>query len=514
MAAYKFTSHRQLKNLLNDAEVKQKKDIKDFAGGHLNESRLFRPPSDWASVKWTAGKDTARPLSLPKSGLIEVRKQNGEQSNKINNVLNVLYDFSVGTSGSVPVPKKNQSNALPNKKSYKKQDDHDSRPVSTRKNISPVSRKSIYTELEDGILVEELKAEEMMLRHPVIEPVMIKRTSAEDQDIMEELTERLDKDGLLTFRHSFLPTYHTGVTKKDQFTKMKQFESGVLRKQDSEEKKVLTGVKAVQHLEKKLQQELDNLNILDSGPNFHKLQVYSNIYEDLMAESVTFAYVLRSVKTEYDNYISRLLDKQTPQNSRMLRDQVQQMTSRGTSRPKDLNDAKQKVISLEEKATQSLEENDRLRKKLEEEKVWLENVPTPEPRAVTTSVYREEPPPELCDEIEHVKSQILEKLDDLQDLRTKLRAAFVPLTVCSHLEQCIKETEIEVQKLLKQNEYLEKTIGDMESELKDAIQDADTSERDARRIWRKVNSRRGLPGTSCDEEDDDDDESKWNWYIS
>lgn len=40
--------------------------------------------------------------------------------------------------------------------------------------------------------------------------------------------------------------------------------------------------------------------------------------------------------------------------------------------------------------------------------------------------------------------------------------------------------QIEVQKLLKQNEYLEKTIGDMESELKDAIQDADTSERDAR----------------------------------
>ena len=65
-----------------------------------------------------------------------------------------------------------------------------------------------------------------------------------------------------------------------------------------------------------------------------------------------------------------------------------------------------------------------------------------EPRTITTSVYREEPPPELCDEIEHVKSQILEKLDDLQDLRTKLRAEYVPLTVCSHLEQCIKETEV------------------------------------------------------------------------
>lgn len=41
-----------------------------------------------------------------------------------------------------------------------------------------------------------------------------------------------------------------------------------------------------------------------------------------------------------------------------------------------------------------------------------------------------------------------------------------------------------------------------------------------RRIWRKVNSRKGLPhmpneknGTT-ESDDDDDDESKWNWYIS
>ncbi|XP_052087694.1 uncharacterized protein LOC127724685 [Mytilus californianus] len=506
MAAYKFTSHRQLRGLLNDAEVKQKKDIAEFAGGHLNESLLYKPSSEWASAKWTAGKDTAS--SSPKSAVS--RETNHNEGKKMKNVLNVLYDFSVGTSGSLPIPSKKST---PNKKDYKKEYD-DSRPVSTRKDISPVSRKSIYSELNDGVLVEELKAEEMMLPPPLVAPQMKKSPPPADYDVMEELTERLDNDGYLTFRHTFLPTHHTGVTKKDQFHKMKQFESGVLRKQDSSEQNVLTGVKAVEHLEKKLKQELDNLNIFDSGPNFHKLQVYSNIYEDLLLESATFAYILRCIKTEYDNYISRLLDKQTPQNSRMLRDQVQQMTSRGTSRPKDLIDAKQKVVTLEEKATSCLEENERLRKKLDEEKIWLENASEPEPRPAISSVYKEEPPPELCDEIEHVKSQILEKLDDLQDLRTKLRADYVPLTVCSHLEQCIKETEIEVQKLLKQNEYLEKTIGDMESELKDAIQDADTSERDSRRIWRKVNSRRGLPGSTGEEDDDDDDESKWNWYIS
>ena len=46
--------------------------------------------------------------------------------------------------------------------------------------------------------------------------------------------------------------------------------------------------------------------------------------------------------------------------------------------------------------------------------------------------------------------------------------------------------QIEVQKLLKQNEYFERSNNEMEAELKDSIQDADTSERDARYV-RKQN---------------------------
>lgn len=66
----------------------------------------------------------------------------------------------------------------------------------------------------------------------------------------------------------------------------------------------------------------------------------------------------------------------------------------------------------------------------------------PEPRVQLASTYHEEPMAELADEIEHVKALILEKLDDLNALRTKLREEYVPLTVCNHLEQCIKETEV------------------------------------------------------------------------
>jgi len=44
----------------------------------------------------------------------------------------------------------------------------------------------------------------------------------------------------------------------------------------------------------------------------------------------------------------------------------------------------------------------------------------------------------------------------------------------------ISVCQIEVQKLLKQNEYFERSNNEMEAELSDSIQDADTSDRDAR----------------------------------
>ena len=66
-----------------------------------------------------------------------------------------------------------------------------------------------------------------------------------------------------------------------------------------------------------------------------------------------------------------------------------------------------------------------------------------EPPAIPTiSMFIDDSPIELADEIEHGKALILEKLDALNDLRRKLRLEYVPLTVCTHLEQCIKETEV------------------------------------------------------------------------
>ncbi|CAL1538515.1 unnamed protein product [Lymnaea stagnalis] len=220
--------------------------------------------------------------------------------------------------------------------------------------------------------------------------------------------------------------------------------------------------------------------------------------------------------TEYDNYIAKLLDGQTSQ-QHLLRDQVNQMASRGTSRPGEMSAAAQRLKVLEDKAKYLLEMNERLKVDMRTEQHNLNKTPeVPAKRTPPGGYSKKEQPVELSLELENMKALILEKLDELNTQHVQLREDYVPITVCTHLEQCIKETEVEVQKLLKQNEYFERSIAEMEADLKEAIIEADTSEKDARRIWRKVNSRRGMPGSqhSKDSDDDCDDETKWNWYIS
>ena len=66
----------------------------------------------------------------------------------------------------------------------------------------------------------------------------------------------------------------------------------------------------------------------------------------------------------------------------------------------------------------------------------------PQHKQVMSFTHRDDAPIELADELEHRKALIMEKFDALLDLRRKLREEHVPLTVCTHLEQCIKETEV------------------------------------------------------------------------
>jgi len=58
-----------------------------------------------------------------------------------------------------------------------------------------------------------------------------------------------------------------------------------------------------------------------------------------------------------------------------------------------------------------------------------------ESRTITTSVYREEPPPELCDEIEHVKSQILEYQSLMTLKQNKSKTGYIFFKMHKYIEK-------------------------------------------------------------------------------
>ena len=262
MTAHKFTAHRHLRSVLDNVESVQKQDINDFSWGHLNERNLYSTPSQIGQGRiWKSSKHI-KPIDIKKEreAVKPVSPKSKPTGNKDKKMKDVLYDFSVGTTGSVAVPSPRKSRATPPRREkieeFKRETSEAKR--SSPRSVSAGSQKSLYTQLDDGVLIEELKPQEMMVTTPRV-PVtqfLPKKLLPEDEnyDIMDDLTQTLDRDGLLTYRHTFLPSYTTGVTKSDQYYKMKQFESSVLRKQDSEEQNVLSGIKAVEHLEKRLKE--------------------------------------------------------------------------------------------------------------------------------------------------------------------------------------------------------------------------------------------------------------------
>ena len=55
---------------------------------------------------------------------------------------------------------------------------------------------------------------------------------------------------------------------------------------------------------------------------------------------------------------------------------------------------------------------------------------------------RDETPVELADQVEELHSKIMTKLDAMNSLREELRTKYVPSSVCTQLEQCVKDSEV------------------------------------------------------------------------
>ncbi|GCC26672.1 hypothetical protein chiPu_0005090 [Chiloscyllium punctatum] len=163
----------------------------------------------------------------------------------------------------------------------------------------------------------------------------------------------------------FVESYLVGLTRKDQFSKLLEFEKNILMKQDLLDREALTGYKAVAKHEWKLTHELMKIDHLPR-PNLRRLQVFSDVFEDICQDSPILCEILREIKAEYDLYLLSLLESQPTDRHKILQAELRGMATR-TVKTHHVEEVQQKVLSLEQEARLALQRNDELRNELEAE---------------------------------------------------------------------------------------------------------------------------------------------------
>jgi hypothetical protein len=212
--------------MLHALQLAHRKDIYEFSGGHLNESKLYKPREISTRQSWDTAKQKAESL-VPRSQLPKPKVER-LQPDKMHNT---LLSFSIGTHGTIPMTPKTLKSE-------------------TQSSMSKQKRKDSY--ISDNVLVEEVRLLEIMLPTPRFDKSVT--ISQDDYDeAYKPLSQSVLRDrNLAKLKHQFVPSHLTGVTKRDQYIKFQDFETKIIRKQDAMEQNVLSGIKAVEHLETKL----------------------------------------------------------------------------------------------------------------------------------------------------------------------------------------------------------------------------------------------------------------------
>jgi hypothetical protein len=226
-----------LSELLDKFVDAQKQDIHTYYGGHLNESRLYRSPDCAPYAKW---------VTVGSSQLTHSARHHAKTTQKrVATMKDSLFRFSVGISG-LPVPEL-RSLTPDFITSYEEQHQAErSKPATCSPHINNVRP---HSELGD-ITHSPLQTECVSQRKCVTDEAVPLTTShlVKNSDFVA------DVKSANWCQTNVLPSHLSTVTKKDQFRKMKEYETHVLRRPDAYRRQILTGTQAVKPIEAHLQQ--------------------------------------------------------------------------------------------------------------------------------------------------------------------------------------------------------------------------------------------------------------------
>ncbi|XP_048392442.1 uncharacterized protein C6orf118-like [Stegostoma tigrinum] len=436
---YSDPQKKTLRQLLHQLEKSQKADIHAYSFGHLNQRNLNKIPRHLdTSVSWKSAK---KPAPLKKEKKCRSFQQLSDANVKKMTAAFVDCHLMSSTVPILPTRLSPVCNNLNQSSARASQNICNGSTIPQTKPCSGSPHIEIQT-IPDRLAKEELELSNLMLIKPRPQKC-IRLHSAHDQN-------------------HFVESYFAGLTRKDQFSKLLEFEENIVMKRDLLDRKAPTGYKAVEKHEWKLTRELLKIEHLPR-PNLRRLQVFSDVFEDICQDSPVLCEILREIKTEYDLYLMSLLESQPTDQHKVLLAELQGMTTR-TVKTHHVEEVQQKVLSLEQEARLALQRNDKLRNELEAELSKLEPLSEQQEEQSNLKYMKTRKQlPHGMEQVLSLRDRICKTTAMIQELENELKHSMVPCIITDALQSSFKDTLGEVAYLQKSSDFLRSKIKALEN---------------------------------------------------
>ncbi|XP_008833345.1 uncharacterized protein C6orf118 homolog [Nannospalax galili] len=264
-----------MRKLLDRLQKDHREDICLYTSGHLNPDKLYRPPETILQHWYSAHRPSEKTVSPSTTS----------RARRVAEMKDVWVYFTINTALH---PRDAQNTGLFRYLNPRVLTSRDLKEdVASRKFLQEAEYEEEERQRKEELRLPEIK----VLRYPRVVSSRQCARSAPGRDTYE-----------------YISSYLAGATKADRYKKFLSFQKQVVVKQDLL-KQDFTGSKVAVRHEKALQEELQK--ICTCNPQqFNRLQVFSNIFEDICNSSLVFGDLLKEVKDEYELYMATLLDSQ------------------------------------------------------------------------------------------------------------------------------------------------------------------------------------------------------------
>ncbi|XP_062911221.1 uncharacterized protein C6orf118-like [Mobula hypostoma] len=444
------SNEKTLRQLLRGCERAQKADILAYSFGHLNHRNLYKIPGQHeGSASWQSAKTST--LKKEKNALTQ--RSSEKKGKKMSDGM-----ADLGRRSVLPIlPAANCSDNSDRNAARVSQCAPDN--TSFRCSATSGTKEQMP---QDHFVNEEFDLTTLMLVKPQQQKCAPPHGNRD--------------------QYQFVECYLAGVTKADQFRKLLEFEKRVLMKQDLLDRDIMSGYKAVVKHEWKLAHELMKLGHLPA-PNLKRLQVFSDVFEDICRDSTMFHKILSEIKVEYDTYLMSLLESQPTNQHKTLQAQFQMMKNRPV-KTHHVEEAYQRVLNLEKEAKLALQRNDELRNELERE------LPKPRQQDVQPIMKPIKTKGHQLSDTEKIvllRNRIDQTNAQIQELESELKNSMVPSAVTNAMQSSLRDSQGEVAKLQQSNAFLHRKIAAFENYIENILNEHKVSKSVRESFWQMVN---------------------------